>query len=73
MSSSEHETSADQTADQTGLEDERLPEDLQPSEDNPLAEGLSEGETVDDLLEDGKNAEQMEDGDEGGDPDTGNG
>lgn len=69
MSNSEHET----TGDQTGLGDERLPEDLRPTEDNPLAEGLDEGETVDDLLEDGKPAEQMEGGDAGDDRDTANG
>jgi hypothetical protein len=68
MSNSEHETSGDQT----GIEDERLPEDLRPTEDNPLAEGLEEGDTVDDLLEDGKKAEQMEDRDESEDSDTRN-
>ncbi len=41
-----------------GISDEELPEDLQPSEDNPLAEGLDDGETVDDLLADGKPADQ---------------
>jgi hypothetical protein len=41
----------------TGIGDEQLPDDLQPSEDNPLAEGLEEGERVDDLLEEGKGAE----------------
>jgi hypothetical protein len=68
MSNSEHETSADQT----GIEDERLPEDLRPTEDNPLAEGLDEGDTVDDLLEGGKKAEQMEERDESEDSDTRN-
>jgi hypothetical protein len=41
-----------------GIPDEDLPEDLVPSDDNPLAEGLDDGETVDDLLSGGKDAEQ---------------
>ncbi len=45
---------------QVGIDDEQLPEDLQPGEDNPLAEGLDDGETVDDLLTGGKDAEQLE-------------
>jgi len=49
---------------QVGIGDEQLPEDLQPGEDNPLADGLDDGETVDDLLEDGKPAEQDEDSDD---------
>lgn len=44
-----------------GIGDEQLPDDLQPTEDNPLAEGLEEGERVDDLLEEGKGAEIAED------------
>jgi hypothetical protein len=47
---------------EAGIGDEQLPEDLQPSEDNPLAEGLEEGERVDDLLEEGKGAEKEESG-----------
>ncbi len=43
-----------------GISDHQLPEDLVPGEDNPLAEGLGDGETVDDLME-GKPAEQSED------------
>jgi hypothetical protein len=57
MSSSEEETG------RVGIDDEKLPEDLQPGEDNPLAEGLDDGETVDDLLEGGKRAEQTDDAD----------
>ena len=49
MSNSEEETS--------GISDEQLPEDLVPSEDNPLAEGLEDGESAGDLLEEGKDAE----------------
>lgn len=48
------ETSPDQPT--TGIDDELLPEDLQPGDDNPLAEGLEPGETVGDLLADGKPA-----------------
>jgi len=40
-----------------GITDEQLPEDLQPGEDNPLAEGLDDGETAGDLLKEGKDAE----------------
>ncbi len=60
-----------------GITDEQLPEDLQPSEDNPLAEGLDQGETAGDLLEEGKDAEvdgtdQADEnaGDEDGDDDS---
>lgn len=45
---------------QVGIDDDQLPEDLQPGEDNPLAEGLDDGETVDDLLSGGKDAEQLD-------------
>lgn len=41
-----------------GIPDEDLPEDLVPSDDNPLAEGLEPGDTVEDLLTGGKAAEQ---------------
>ncbi|WP_341926094.1 hypothetical protein [Nocardioides psychrotolerans] len=52
-----------------GIGDDQLPEDLQPGEDNPLAEGLDDDETVDDLLTGGKTAEESEDagGDGAGD------
>jgi hypothetical protein len=56
MSNSEEETD-------TGIADEQLPDDLVPSEDNPLAEGLEDGESAGDLLEEGKDAEEHE-GDE---------
>ena len=60
-------TSEDETSDNLGIDDDQLPEDLQPGDDNPLAEGLPPGETVDDLLDGGKTAEAD---DEGDDPDT---
>ncbi len=47
----------------TGIDDDALPEDLVPGEDNPLAAGLDDGETVDDLMKDGKPAEQSTEGD----------
>ena len=56
MSNSEHEPDH-------GIDDEQLPEDLQPSEDNPLAEGLEDRETAGELLEEGKGAEESSDED----------
>ncbi|GAA5156114.1 hypothetical protein GCM10023340_43070 [Nocardioides marinquilinus] len=53
MSESESETPAPEA-----IDDEQLPEDLQPGEDNPLAEGLEPGEDAGDLLSDGKQAEE---------------
>ncbi|WP_146207345.1 hypothetical protein [Nocardioides silvaticus] len=59
---SQHE----EESDGTGITDDQLPEDLVPSEDNPLAEGLPPGEEPDeDLLTSGKDAEGS--GDEGSD------
>jgi len=62
MSNSEEES--------TGISDEQLPDDLVPSDDNPLAEGLHDGESAGDLLEEGKDAEEAE-GDEGDAGDAG--
>jgi hypothetical protein len=50
----------------TGITDDQLPDDLVPSEDNPLASGLDDGESAGDLLEEGKGAES----DEGDEADT---
>ncbi len=51
MSESETETA--------GIDDEQLPEDLQPGEDNPLAEGLDEDVDTEELdVLGGKQAEQ---------------
>ena len=53
------------TDDGPGISDDQLPEDLVPSEDNPLAEGLEDRETVEGLLDGGKTADEMEpDGDD---------
>ncbi len=41
----------------TGIDDDALPDDLVPSDDNPLAKGLADGETVDDLMENDKPVE----------------
>jgi hypothetical protein len=59
MSESKDENPNDSTV---GISDDQLPEDLVPSEDNPLAEGLPAGETEDGLLTEGKRAEGAEDG-----------
>lgn len=54
-----------------GIEDDQLPEDLRPNEDNPLAEGLDAGETAGDigpgeLLEEGKAPDGRDDDSEDG-------
>ncbi len=56
----------------TGIEDEQLPEDLRP-EDNPLAEGLEGGETVEGLLDEGKHADQSEESEQTGQTDPSQG
>lgn len=47
--------------DASGIGDEQLPADLQPGEDNPLAEGLEPGERAGDLLNEGKRAAESPD------------
>lgn len=51
-----------------GISDEQLPEDLQPSEDNPLAEPLDDDVDVEDLeMDGGKTPEESdEDGSDDG-------
>ena len=44
----------------TGISDDKLPEDLQPTEDNPLAQPLPEDADQPDL-EDGKGIEESDD------------
>ena len=47
-----------------GISDDKLPEDLQPSEDNPLAEPLDEDVDVEDLeMDGGKTPEESDDED----------
>ena len=63
MSESESETA--------GIDDDQLPEDLQPSDDNPLAEPLAEDVDEDELdVLDGKHAEDEDDGDGASDDDA---
>lgn len=59
MSESQPETTTEHT---TGISDDQLPPDLVPGEDNPLAEGLPDGEGSE-VLEGGKLADEMEDTD----------
>ncbi|WP_028651200.1 hypothetical protein [Nocardioides halotolerans] len=59
-------SSSDETQDTQGIDDEALPEDLRPGDDNPLAEGLDAEETAGDLgpgelLEEGKKPDQWDD------------
>jgi len=60
MSNSSEETEG------RGIADEDLPDDLRPSEDNPLAGGLDDTETAGDLkpgelLDEGKKPDQWDD------------
>ena len=58
-SSTEDQPQADDVA---GITDEQLPEDLRPSEENPLAQPLDDEEALDDLdVHGGKPAEQWDD------------
>lgn len=41
-----------------GIDDDQLPDDLVPGDDNPLAEPLAEGESAGDLLHEGKSADE---------------
>ena len=44
-----------------GISDDQLPDDLVPSDDNPLAEGLPDGKTADDVRADEGRAGSAED------------
>jgi hypothetical protein len=50
---------------QVGISDDKLPEDLRPSDDNPLAKELDDGTAGDlepgELLEEGKKPDQWDD------------
>ena len=64
MSNSENETGNETATDnEQGISDDQLPEDLQPSEDNPLAEPLDEDDAETDELDmqGGKTPEQSDD------------
>ena len=53
-----------------GISDDKLPEDLQPSEDNPLAEPLDDDVDVEDLdMAGGKAPEESDDEDSADDED----
>lgn len=64
MSESEPEKQSEQAT--SAIPDEQLPPDLVPGEDNPLAEGLPDGEGSE-LLEGGKTADEMKNPDDAGD------
>ena len=58
-SSTEHQPETDDLA---GITDDQLPEDLRPSEDNPLAQPLDDEDALDDLdVHGGRPAEQWDD------------
>lgn len=62
--------SENQSEPTTGIDDEQLPEDLRPSEENPLAQPLDEDVDTEELdMDGGKGAEQDDDdqGDDGQD------
>jgi hypothetical protein len=62
MTDSSTENQADNAEDGAGITDDQLPEDLQPSEDNPLAQPLDDEEALDDLdVRGGRPAEQWDD------------
>lgn len=52
--------SESQDENRTDVSDDRLPEDLVPGDDNPLAEPLPDGESAGDLLNEGKPADESE-------------
>ena len=68
MSENQQDSHEDTAA---GISDDQLPEDLVPSDDNPLAEGLPAGERADDeLLTSGKHPEDEEGNQPDADEDT---
>jgi hypothetical protein len=51
-----------ETDDLAGITDDQLPEDLRPTEDNPLAQPLDDEDALDDLdVHGGRPAEQWDD------------
>ncbi len=55
---SKESESQDRSEPAVGIGDDQLPEDLVPSDDNPLAERAEDAEQVKDLLDDGKSGER---------------
>ena len=69
---SENQQEKDQSAEQNDTGDDLTPPDLQPGEDNPLAEPLDEDEALDDLdVLGGKTPEETDDDDQGAEEETG--
>ena len=66
-SSNEQKDQDKKEDDGAGISDEQLPEDLQPSEDNPLAEPLTDEEAPDDI----DDLDMMGSGSSGSDGDSG--
>jgi len=65
-------TNSSDEAEGHGIEDDQLPDDVRPSDENPLAEGLEAGETAGDdepgeLLEEGKSPDGDDDAAEASD------
>jgi len=55
-------TNSSDEATEQGISDDQLPEDLQPSEENPLAEPLDDDVDTEDLdMEGGRGADQWDD------------
>lgn len=62
MSENESEsTEENASTEAVGISDDQLPDDLQPTDENPLAQELDPDERPDDLMEGGKDADEMED------------
>jgi hypothetical protein len=62
MTDSSTEDQAPNADDGAGITDDQLPEDLRPTEDNPLAQPLDDEDALDDLdVHGGKPAEQWDD------------
>ena len=62
MTNSSSDEATEQGTDDTGITDDQLPEDLQPSEDNPLAQPLDDEVDPADLdMEGGRGADEWDD------------
>lgn len=62
MTNSSSDEATEQSTDDMGIGDDKLPEDLQPSEDNPLAQPLDDEVDPADLdMEGGRGADEWDD------------
>ena len=62
MTNSSSDEATEQGTDDMGIGDDKLPEDLQPSEDNPLAQPLDDEVDPADLdMEGGRGADEWDD------------